>query len=107
VKSPKLTEDSKIVLGSGASSSIAGTVYLGRPWGNYAQVVFQNSNYQNIIIPVGWEGLCSIFFPKSPLEYTVNSSSQLGILPSPQLTSFSPNITTQMPQERESHGQKL
>jgi hypothetical protein len=107
MKSPKLTEDSKIVLGSGASSSIAGIVYLGRPWGNYAQVVFQNSNYQNIIIPVGWEGRCSHLFPKPLLEYSVDSSSQLGILPSLQLTFFSPNTTTQTPQERGFHGQKL
>jgi len=45
----------KIVLGTGAASSIAGTVFLGRPWGDYARVVFQNSDLGNIITSVGWQ----------------------------------------------------
>ncbi|CUA75097.1 Pectinesterase [Rhizoctonia solani] len=32
-----------------------GTVYLGRPWGNYARVVFQNSNIGSQVQAAGWE----------------------------------------------------
>jgi len=31
-----------------------GTVYLGRPWRNYARVVFQNSNLGSIVPAAGW-----------------------------------------------------
>jgi hypothetical protein len=32
-----------------------GSAFLGRPWGNFARVVFQNSNLENIVTPAGWE----------------------------------------------------
>lgn len=46
----------KIVLGTGAASSVKGTVFLGRPWGDYARVVFQNSDLGNNIAAAGWQG---------------------------------------------------
>ena len=46
---------SKIILGNGAASGTKGAVYLGRPWGDYAQVVFQNTDEGNMITAAGWE----------------------------------------------------
>ncbi|ROV95268.1 hypothetical protein VPNG_08975 [Cytospora leucostoma] len=45
--------DSTIEAGSPAPSK--GTVYLGRPWSEYARVVFQRSSLSNIINSAGWE----------------------------------------------------
>jgi len=45
----------KFVLGANAASGTKGTVFLGRPWGNYARVVFQNTNEENMIAAAGWE----------------------------------------------------
>lgn len=45
----------KIILGPGALSGTSGGTYLGRPWGDFAQVAFQNTNENSIIIPAGWE----------------------------------------------------
>ncbi|KUJ24351.1 pectin lyase-like protein [Mollisia scopiformis] len=52
-------DKAKIVLGSGAGSGTKGNTYLGRPWGDYARVVFQNSNEENIVISAGWEAWSS------------------------------------------------
>ncbi|KAJ1387839.1 Pectinesterase, catalytic [Sesbania bispinosa] len=32
-----------------------GTTYLGRPWRDYATVLFYNTNMSNIIQPTGWD----------------------------------------------------
>ncbi|EUC62043.1 pectinesterase [Rhizoctonia solani AG-3 Rhs1AP] len=32
-----------------------GTVYLGRPWGNYARVIFQNNNIGSDVVAAGWQ----------------------------------------------------
>ncbi|KAF4635495.1 hypothetical protein G7Y89_g2608 [Cudoniella acicularis] len=48
-------DKAKIVLGKNAGSGTKGSVYLGRPWGDYARVVFQNSNLGDMITPVGWQ----------------------------------------------------
>lgn len=45
--------DSTIQAGSPAPSE--GTVYLGRPWSEYARVVFQRSSLSDIINSAGWE----------------------------------------------------
>lgn len=34
----------------------AGSAYMGRPWGKYARVVFQNSYMSDVINPAGWVG---------------------------------------------------
>lgn len=52
-------DKANIVLGSGAASGTKGNVYLGRPWSDYARVVFQNSDEENIIISAGWEAWSS------------------------------------------------
>jgi len=40
---------------AGMNSSIAAeTNYLGRPWRNYARVVFQNTQMSDVVKPVGW-----------------------------------------------------
>ena len=47
---------------------MAGSSYLGRSWGDYAQVVFQNSDYNSIITPEGWsvgdamQSVSNVFF---------------------------------------------
>ena len=40
---------------SGSSTAGTGTVYLGRPWSEYARVCFQNTVMSNIINGAGWE----------------------------------------------------
>lgn len=45
--------DSTIQAGSPSPSE--GTVYLGRPWRDYARVVFQRSSLSDIINSAGWE----------------------------------------------------
>jgi pectinesterase len=45
--------NSKISAASGNSVS-AGAYYLGRPWGNYARVVFQSTSMTNVINGAGW-----------------------------------------------------
>lgn len=52
---------SKVVLGKSAASGTKGSVYLGRPWGDYARVVFQNSNLENMITSAHWEGNAARF----------------------------------------------
>ncbi|CAE6423213.1 unnamed protein product, partial [Rhizoctonia solani] len=32
-----------------------GTVYLGRPWGSYARVIFQNNNIGSDVVAAGWQ----------------------------------------------------
>lgn len=32
-----------------------GPTYLGRPWGNYSQVVFSYTYMDNSVLPKGWE----------------------------------------------------
>lgn len=45
------------MVGPGAGKGTRGNFFLGRPWGDYARVVFQNSDEDGIIISEGWEGL--------------------------------------------------
>lgn len=44
---------SKVSPAVGATVS-SGVYYLGRPWGNYARVVFQHTDLSNVINPQGW-----------------------------------------------------
>jgi len=43
------------VAASGSSTAGTGTVYLGRPWSEYARVDFQNTVLSAIINSAGWE----------------------------------------------------
>ncbi|CAE6518457.1 unnamed protein product [Rhizoctonia solani] len=36
-----------------------GTVYLGRPWGSYARVIFQNNNIGSDVVAAGWQAWSS------------------------------------------------
>lgn len=45
--------ESTVAAASGASVS-SGAIYLGRPWRNYARVVFQNTELSDIINAAGW-----------------------------------------------------
>lgn len=66
----------KLVLGASAASGTKGSVFLGRPWGDYARVIFQNSNLENMITAVGWEGTsCHVQSLISPL-----TDSSLGFI---------------------------
>lgn len=42
------------VAAASGNSVKAGAYYLGRPWGNYARVVFQNTDLSNVINAAGW-----------------------------------------------------
>ncbi|KAK0442721.1 carbohydrate esterase family 8 protein [Desarmillaria tabescens] len=44
-----------ITTSSSATSSIEGKVYLGRPWGEYARVVYTSCSLGNLINSAGWE----------------------------------------------------
>ncbi|KAF8158033.1 pectinesterase [Crassisporium funariophilum] len=44
----------KIVLAAGAASSASGKVYLGRPWGAYAKVIFKNTVITAPLNPAMW-----------------------------------------------------
>ncbi|KAF8323909.1 pectin lyase-like protein [Clavulina sp. PMI_390] len=44
---------------SGTSTDLTSKVYLGRPWREYARVVFQNSVLPALINPAGWTTLAS------------------------------------------------
>lgn len=44
---------STVAAASGQSVS-AGSYYLGRPWRNYARVVFQSTSLSNVINGAGW-----------------------------------------------------
>ncbi|KAM3068308.1 hypothetical protein ACMFMG_009448 [Clarireedia jacksonii] len=48
-------DKAKVIVGSGGASAAKGSSFLGRPWGNYARVVFQNSNLGNVITAAGWQ----------------------------------------------------
>ncbi|PQE06125.1 carbohydrate esterase family 8 protein [Rutstroemia sp. NJR-2017a BBW] len=50
-----LTSRSKVIVGPGGASAAKGSSFLGRPWGDYARVVFQNSNLGNVITAAGWQ----------------------------------------------------
>jgi pectinesterase len=42
------------VAAASGQSVAAGSYYLGRPWRNYARVVFQNTSLSNVINAAGW-----------------------------------------------------
>ncbi|KAK0199659.1 pectin lyase fold/virulence factor [Desarmillaria ectypa] len=44
-----------ITTSSSATTSLQGKVYLGRPWGNYARVVYTSCSLGNLINSAGWE----------------------------------------------------
>ncbi|KAK0493493.1 pectin lyase fold/virulence factor [Armillaria luteobubalina] len=44
-----------ITTSSAATTSLQGKVYLGRPWGNYARVVYTSCSLGNLINGAGWE----------------------------------------------------
>ncbi|KAK0186335.1 pectin lyase fold/virulence factor [Armillaria mellea] len=44
-----------ITTSSSAKTSLQGKVYLGRPWGNYARVVYTSCSLGNLINGAGWE----------------------------------------------------
>ncbi|KAJ7258782.1 carbohydrate esterase family 8 protein [Mycena haematopus] len=46
--------ESSLIVSSSASSSLAGKVYLGRPWTEYARVVYTSTNMGAHINPAGW-----------------------------------------------------
>ncbi|KFX97985.1 hypothetical protein V490_02525 [Pseudogymnoascus sp. VKM F-3557] len=48
-------ENAKVILGPNAASGTSGNSNLGRPWRDYARVVFQNSDFTNVISDVGWQ----------------------------------------------------
>ncbi|KFY75148.1 hypothetical protein V499_04847 [Pseudogymnoascus sp. VKM F-103] len=49
----------KVILGPNAASGTDGNSNLGRPWRDYARVVFQNSDFANVISLVGWQAWTS------------------------------------------------
>ncbi|KAF5379934.1 hypothetical protein D9757_007175 [Collybiopsis confluens] len=51
------------VITSAVSTSLVNDVYLGRPWFEFARVVFQNSQLPNLINPLGWTTLAAVAEP--------------------------------------------
>ncbi|KIY68890.1 carbohydrate esterase family 8 protein [Cylindrobasidium torrendii FP15055 ss-10] len=47
-------ESNTVVLASGAASDTSGGQYLGRPWGEYAKVIFKNTNVTAKLNPAIW-----------------------------------------------------
>ncbi|CAG8952548.1 hypothetical protein HYFRA_00009653 [Hymenoscyphus fraxineus] len=45
----------KLAIAKKADSGTKGSVYLGRPWGDYARTVFQNSNLGDVATEAGWQ----------------------------------------------------
>jgi len=43
--------DSSTITGTSAAAS----TYLGRPWGDYARVIFQFCSLSSVVNPAGWE----------------------------------------------------
>jgi hypothetical protein len=52
-----------VIVGAGGASAAKGSSFLGRPWGDYARVVFQNSNLGNVITAAGWQGASPLLYP--------------------------------------------
>ena len=52
----ELMRNRKLVLGANTASWTKGSVYLRRPQGDYARVISQNSNFENVITAARWEG---------------------------------------------------
>lgn len=50
----------------GAVAGTKGTTYLGRSWGDYARVVFQNSDLGNIITAAGWDSKSILLASSGP-----------------------------------------
>jgi pectinesterase len=48
-----------VIVGPNAASGTFGNSNLGRPWRDYARVVFQNSDFNNVISAVGWQAWSS------------------------------------------------
>ncbi|CAG8972381.1 hypothetical protein HYALB_00007134 [Hymenoscyphus albidus] len=48
-------EKGKLAIAKKADSGTKGSVYLGRPWGDYARTVFQNSNLGDVATEAGWQ----------------------------------------------------
>ncbi|EIM81522.1 pectin lyase-like protein, partial [Stereum hirsutum FP-91666 SS1] len=56
--------DSSDVVAANSSLDLTEKVYLGRPWREYARVVFQRSSLSDIINPAGWTTLAD---PAEPI----------------------------------------
>ncbi|KAH8593616.1 pectin lyase fold/virulence factor [Bisporella sp. PMI_857] len=59
-------------------ASIKGTNYLGRPWGDYARVVFQNSDLGNQIVSAGWQAWNSAQDTSNVLFAEYNNANAAG-----------------------------
>ncbi|KAG9228929.1 pectin lyase fold/virulence factor [Amylocarpus encephaloides] len=47
-------DKAKVVVGKGADAYTKGSVFLGRPWGDYARTVFQYSDLGDVVAGAGW-----------------------------------------------------
>ena len=54
-----LNSNRKVVLGQNPAAGTFGNSNLGRPWQDYARVMFQNSDFTNTISPIGWQAWTS------------------------------------------------
>jgi hypothetical protein len=109
VQEPPLTRnESKIILGNGAASGTKGAVYLGRPWGDYARVVFQNTDEGNMITSAGWERMFSLLFHLLNLTKSIIGSNviQHGLQRNQRPISSLANTTIRTIPERECRGQR-
>ncbi|ORY81304.1 carbohydrate esterase family 8 protein [Leucosporidium creatinivorum] len=84
--------------GVAATNDLTGQVYLGRPWGDYAQSVYLNSNLSSIINPAGWSSWSSSTPNTDHVVYGEYQNTGSGASTSKR-ASFSTVLTTKQSQE--------
>ncbi|KAJ3130930.1 hypothetical protein HK100_007156 [Physocladia obscura] len=63
-----------VTLSSKAVAGTAGTVYLGRPWGAYARVIYMYSDLTDVLNSAGWSEWTAGVYPSDVSFYEYNNS---------------------------------
>ncbi|KAJ3089767.1 hypothetical protein HK100_007659 [Physocladia obscura] len=84
----------EVIVSPNAVSGTDGNVYLGRPWGAYARVIYMNSGLTDAINPAGWHVWTKGVIPNDTSFYEYNNYG-LGIW-NPNRVSFATNVTEEV-----------